>query len=494
MNRRTFLTSLSAAGCGVSVLEAYPRVASGMAMPGLQEEPSAPPSPLIRELTAYMATAVDRPLPAAVVEKTKQHILDTLGAMVSGMTLLPGKIAASYVQREGGAPDACVVGTRILTTATNAALANGMSAHADETDDSHQPAYWHPGAAIVPAALAMSERQGRSGEAFLRAVTLGYDIGARFNYALGVMDFHRAGHSTHSFGTLFGAAAAAGAMARLSADQSRHLLSYAAQQASGVSTWARDTDHIEKSFDFGGMPARGGVAAASMVAHGMTGVDDVLAGDRNFLFAFGAEGRAQRLTQGLGSTYEILQTNVKYWSVGSPIQAPLSSLQTLLGQHQFTANDVTHVRVEVADNANSNVDNREMPDICLQHLVAVMLIDRNVTFVSSHDLDRMRDPAVLAVRKRVELIGTPELTKAVGRQAIVTVTLRDGRVLRHHTQAVKGTAQNPMTSAEIADKGMDLMAPTLGADRAKRLIDSIWRLESVADVRSLRPLLQNPAA
>jgi 2-methylcitrate dehydratase PrpD len=186
----------------------------------------------------------------------------------------------------------------------------------------------------------------------------------------------------------------------------------------------------------------------------MTGVDDVLAGDRNFLFAFGAEGRAQRLTQGLGSTYEILQTNVKYWSVGSPIQAPLSSLQTLLGQHQFTANDVTHVRVEVADNANSNVDNREMPDICLQHLVAVMLIDRNVTFVSSHDLDR----------------------------------------LRHHTQAVKGTAQNPMTSAEIADKGMDLMAPTLGADRAKRLIDSIWRLESVADVRSLRPLLQNPAA
>lgn len=85
----------------------------------------------------------------------------------------------------------------------------------------------------------MAEREGGSGEALLRAVALGYDIGARVNYALGVMAFHQAGHSTHSFGTLFGAAAAAGAMARLSADRMRYLLSYAAQQASGVSTWAR---------------------------------------------------------------------------------------------------------------------------------------------------------------------------------------------------------------------------------------------------------------
>jgi 2-methylcitrate dehydratase PrpD len=262
----------------------------------------------------------------------------------------------------------------------------------------------------------MAEREGGSGEALLRAVALGYDIGARVNYALGVMAFHRAGHSTHSFGTLFGAAAAAGAMARLSADRMRYLLSYAAQQASGVSTWARDTEHIEKSFDFGGMPARNGVAAASMVAHGMTGIEDVLSGDRNFLFAFGAEGRAGRLTQGLGSTYEILHTNIKYWSVGSPIQAPLSSLQVLIGQHRLKADAVTHIKVEVADNAYMNVDNREMPDICLQHLVAIMLLDGAVTFASSHDHARMRDPEVLAVRKRVELIGTQELTGAVGRQ------------------------------------------------------------------------------
>lgn len=163
----------------------------------------------------------------------------------------------------------------------------------------------------------------------------------------------------------------------------------------------------------------------------------------------------------------------------------------LIGQHRLKADAVTHIKVEVADNAYMNVDNREMPDICLQHLVAIMLLDGAVTFASSHDHARMRDPEVLAVRKRVELIGTQELTGAVGRQAAVTLTLRDGRVLRHHTEAVKGTAQNPMTSAEVAEKGLDLMAPVLGESRAQQLIDAVWRLDTINDVRVLRPLLQS---
>ena len=105
-----------------------------------------------------------------------------------------------------------MIGSRIVTTAVNAALANGMLAHADETDDSHAPSLTHPGCGIVPAALAMAERERRDGTALLRAVALGYDIGCRLTQALDAYQFREDGHSTHSFGPMFGAAAAAGAL------------------------------------------------------------------------------------------------------------------------------------------------------------------------------------------------------------------------------------------------------------------------------------------
>src|SRR5688572_255765 len=340
-------------------------------------------------LARYMAGASRAPLPDTVVEKTKHHILDTLAAMVSGTTLAPGRIAVSFAQAQGGVKEASIAGTRVVTSAIAAALANGMTAHADETDDSHQPAFYHPGCAIVPAALAVGEREDASGRSLLRAVALGYDIGSRFNFALGAMRFHLAGHSTHSFGALFGAAAAAAAMIPLGPERMRHVLSYTAQQASGISCWMRDAAHVEKAFDFGGMPARNGVTAALMVAHGMTGVDDVLAGERNFRFAFGAEERAEALVDGLGVRYEILNANIKKWSVGSPIQAALDSVQALMREQALRPETLERLTVEVQDHEAAIVDNRTMPDICLQHLVAVLLADGTLTFASAHDLRRM---------------------------------------------------------------------------------------------------------
>ena len=120
-------------------------------------------SPVMRELSAYIAAALRNPLPSAVVEKTKQHILDTVAAMISGSRLAPGKKATTYVKTLGGVKESCVIGSNIVTTAVNAALANGMLAHADETDDSHAPSLTHPGCGIVPAALAMAEREERNG-------------------------------------------------------------------------------------------------------------------------------------------------------------------------------------------------------------------------------------------------------------------------------------------------------------------------------------------
>ena len=170
-------------------------------------------STTMRELSHYIAGALRKPLPKEVTEMGKHHLLDTMAAMVSGSRLLPGRKAIAYVRNLGGVNQASVIGTRILTSTVNAALANGMMAHADETDDSHVPSLSHPGCGVVPAALAMGEYERRNGKALLRAVVLGYDICARSNFALGPQQLREAGHSSHSFGPLFGAAAAAGALA-----------------------------------------------------------------------------------------------------------------------------------------------------------------------------------------------------------------------------------------------------------------------------------------
>ena len=463
----------------------------------MKEKLASEISPLMRELSEYIAAAVKRPLPEAVVEKTRHHVLDTIAAMVSGSRLLPGRRAISYVKTLGGVKEATVIGSRLITTAQHAALANGMLGHADETDDSHAPSLSHPGCAVVPAALAMAEREGANGATFLRAVALGYDVGCRLGLALHPYDFRTVGHSTHSFGPMFGSAAAASALAGLNADQVRWALSYTAQQCSGISCWMRDEEHIEKAFDFGGMPARNGVAAAAMVAAGFTAVEDVFSGERNFFVAYdetrriGKPPEPHRLVEGLGTTFEIMNTNIKRWSVGSPIQAPLDSLLALIRAHGIKAGDVEKLTVRVAHQGANTTDDRSMPDINMQHLCAVMLIDGIVTFISAHDEKRMKHPKVLELKRRIELLGDDELTRVIpSRQGIVELKLKDGRELRHHTKAVRGTAQNPMARAELDEKAFHLMAPILGKKRARSLCDAVWNLERLADVRKLRPLLR----
>src|SRR2546425_11352251 len=129
----------------------------------------------MKTLSAYIARALRRPLPPVVLEKTKHHLLDTLAAMLSGSRLPPGKKAISFAKTLGGAKEASVVGSRIVTGAVNAALANGMLGHTDDTDDSHSPSQTHPGCGVVAAPFGMAARERVGGTALRRAVALGYD-------------------------------------------------------------------------------------------------------------------------------------------------------------------------------------------------------------------------------------------------------------------------------------------------------------------------------
>jgi 2-methylcitrate dehydratase PrpD len=451
------------------------------------KEISAP----MRELSAYIAQVPGLPLPAEVAEKARHHVLDTLAAMVSGSRLPPGRIAIAYVRRLGGTREASVAGSKVMTSAVNAALANGMLAHADETDDSHAPSRNHPGCAVVPAALPAAEVVRASGEQFLRAVVLGYDVAARLNYALGADAFAFAGRMTHSFGGTFGAGAAAAALLGLDALQARHLLSYCAQQASGVGASVRDADHIEKAFDFGGMPARNGVAAATMVAAGFTGVDDVFSGERNFFQAYGTEPDPAKLAHGLGQRFEILGTNIKKWSAGSPAQSAIDALLHLMAAKGVAAGNIKAITVHLPTGSDRTVDRTPAPDVNIQHLLALLLIDGTLTFRSIHDHARMGDAKILALRAKIKVVPSDELLHArPRRQAIVEVDTNDGERHSHRIVAVRGTADNPMERAEVEAKARDLMGGVLGRERTETLIGAIRDLAAVENMTRLRPLWQ----
>src|SRR2546422_935950 len=387
------------------------------------------------QLARYMAEARDLRLAPQVAQEAKHRILDTLAAMVSGSHLQAGEMAIRFARAQGGVAEATVLTTDIRTSAVNAALANGMFAHADETDDFEPVTKAHPGSHVVPAALAMAEREGRSGAELLAAVSLGYDVCCRFLLALGpdlVRGSHRSAEGTSS---TMGAAAAAASLAGLDEKGMRYALSYAAQQVSGLWSWVRDPEHVEKAFDFSGMGARNGVTAAIMVQMGFTGVWDVLDGEHNALIALSTDPKPEEMVAGLGSRFFVTETAIKPFSVGYPIQAPLDAFLTLLREHELTVENVERIVARLPEDGARIVDNRAMPDVNLQYAIAVALIDGTMSFDASHSYERMRDPQVLAVKKRVQLVADRALMdRAAPRSGRVDVTLRDGRSFSQFTR------------------------------------------------------------
>lgn len=446
-------------------------------------------SPLMDQLSVYLAGALKRKLPEEVVERAKVHLVDIFASMLSGSRLLPGKRAIAHVKTLGGTREAGIIGSRIVTSVSNAALANGMCGHADETDATHTPTRTHPGTSVFPAALAIAEQHELSGELMLRAAVLGHDVCARTLHALDAAQLNRAGHHPGAFGQLFGAAAAAAALLKLDARKMRYVLAYAGEQTAGLCTMFRDTEHIEKAYAMGGMPAQNGVAAALMVAHGFTGVEDLYSGERDFFFTFAPQADREALVRGLGRDYEIMRTGIKRWCVGGPIQAPMHVLLELVQQHGIKAADVEKVVARLPGMELRSVNNRDMPDISLQHLCAVMLLDGTITFASAHDFSRMKDPAVRRLRSRIEAVADESIPNAVRSwRCVMDITLKDGRTLTHQTMAAKGQPENPLTRAEVEEKALDLMAPVLGKQRSRALIGALLKIDTCKNMRALRRL------
>jgi 2-methylcitrate dehydratase PrpD len=197
------------------------------------------------------------------------------------------------------------------------------------------------------------------------------------------------------------------------------------------------------------------------------------------------------LVDGLGERFEVTQTNIKKWTVGSPIQAPLDALQSILQEHAFQLDQLEKVVVRIATSEAKTVNDRSMQDISLQQMMAVMLVDKTVSFRASHDKARVGYAAMIRERAKIELVPDQQLEQLYPQLvAIVEVKLKSGESYKQRVDAVRGTVLNPMTRDEVVGKCRDLMDPFLGAKQVTELIEAVFNMESLDHIGSLRRLLQ----
>ncbi len=411
-----------------------------------------------QELTSYLESAINNELPSKTQINTRFHLLDTLVAILTGRLLPPGRKAFEFAKSQGGNKDSTLIGNDIKVSSIHAGLGNGMAAHADETDDTHTNGRFHPGCAIVPAAMAIAEKENSSYYELLKAIALGYDIGVRINMSMGYKTPKTTIFATHSIGTIFGSAVAAGSLLKLNQEQFSYLLSYTIQQTSGLACWNRDEEHIEKAFVFSGMTTRNGIYSALLAKENFTSVKDPLLGHRGLLEAFAHNPNPEIITKDLGKIFEIDNTSIKKWCVGSPIQAIMDAIQAIFEKKEFNHQDIKEVKIEIPSDRFSIVSDRNIPNICAQHLAALYLVKKTIGYEEVHDEKLFHNSEVLEMRKKI--LATPSDELAIARperQAKVKIIFKDDSEVFHHAKAVRGTPDNPMNEDEVSNKARELL-------------------------------------
>jgi len=440
-----------------------------------------------RRLVDYAANARSVDLPDEVRERTRLHILDTLAAIISGSALPAGLAGQRYAATVQGTSPVSILGTRSVSDPVSAAIANGMAGHADESDDSQESGQIHPGCGILPAALAAGELTPASGSELERAIALGYDVAARFGEMLqDSFNTFRSSPATHGWGPVFGGGFAAGSIGRLTPDQLVTLLSYLTQEASGITTWTLDLQHVLKSYLFGGMPAGAALRALRFVQLGFSGTGDVFVPTRrNLLDALGiATDRARHLSDSLGERWIMLETELKTHPVGFPVILPVSLVEGLIREHSLRAEDVIELRLYYHDDWYGVIGTSPMPDVNVRYCMGVALRDGRLGFAAIHADDlRLDDPTVAPVMDRMRLLPLPEgMDRMDGRIEIDTAA---GTLVAEQRGSVLGRLGNPMPRPMVEDKALELMEPVLGRQRTVELIAATRDLHGVADIRDL---------
>jgi 2-methylcitrate dehydratase PrpD len=449
-----------------------------------------------RTLADFASTLSYEAIPTAVCEATKQYLLDTIGCGMYGAQTPWAKIVNQLILEQGGRPEATLWLQGFRGPANMVALGLGVMMHSFELDDYHSGAKLHPGAVVIPAALAMAERQGASGCDLLRAIVAGYELMIRTSLAAGTLSMRRRGwHITGLCGT-FGAAAAAGQLLGLDNLQMANALGLAGTQSAGLFAFTCDGANSKRLHP--GRAAQSGVCAAELAARGFTGPTAVLEyEDGGFCHAVSDASNLELFTRGLGEDYVTAGVSLKPYACCGSTHSSIDAVRWLARTHHIQPQDVAEIIV-----ANHSVVKLQtswwyepvspmQAQMNMEYCVAVALTDGNAG-PQQFTNDRIADPRLVDLAHKVRFEIDPEIEQIYPRAfpGRVAIRLRDGRTVAHAVPGPKGSPENPLTLDEVADKFHLLVDPVLGRQRAERLAALITAIDTLDNVQSLTAMLR----
>jgi 2-methylcitrate dehydratase PrpD len=425
-----------------------------------------------------------KPIPAEVAHHAKRALIDWSAA------LFPGAVVAPATLMERSCTDDLDHGRAELAlgrkaTARTAALINGTAAHTVEVDDIFRDAIYHPGAPTIAAALAVAQDVGASGEAFLKAVIIGYEISCRIGQAMGKAHY-KYWHNTGTIGT-FGATAAAASLYGLDAHRFAHALATCTTFAAGLQQAFR-SDSMSKPLH-AGRAAEAGVLAAQMAREGVTGTLDVIEGEAGIGRAMSNGPDWTKALATLGRQFHITEMTFKNHACCGHTFAAIDGALIVQAKLGVAAGQIARVHVATYRSAldvagNPNPATAAEARFSLPYVVATALTHGSVR-LSAVEPQRLADPQTRALMQRLELTVDPELDAAFpgARAARVEIVTTDGRRASHLQPTRKGDPDQPLTDGELEAKYTELVTPVLGATQAAQLLRQLWVIDAAKHVR-----------
>jgi 2-methylcitrate dehydratase PrpD len=427
-------------------------------------------------LAQYAARLRWEDLPAEIVARAKDCIADTVAAIICGAALPWSRIVINYAQRNGPGGRCRILGAAGSgVTAPAAALANGALAHAFELDSLTRPsAGVHPGATLLPPALAMAQQQRLGGRALIAAFVAGCEVMIRIGRATGHTNEERGFHAPGNTGP-FGGAVAGGHLLGLDAEQMANALGIAGSLACGLLEFA----HAGK----GGMVKRlhlgraseGGVLAASLAHDGFTAPDTVLEGHFGFLAVFCREWDVGELTKGLGESWVTAGIAFKRYPCHINAHAAVKALTQLQGEHGFTGAEVEAIAISGSERMAGLHNIPEPADLMMAQdsvpFCAALSLYRDPRNPESFSEGALEDPEIRSLTRRMTVTAAPPGAGHSAAATTVSVSLRGGR--RFAATVADGT----LARGDLADKFIRLTRASLGESRAAALFDRLQRLE-----------------
>ena len=433
---------------------------------------------VVERFAAWAVGSRTAPPAPEVLHHAKRAVIDWYAALLPGAVVPPATLLEKALTDELDHGAARLALGRKATVRA-AALINGSAAHTVEVDDIYRDGIYHPGAPTISAALALAQAQGASGEQFLRAVVVGYEISTRIGATMGRAHY-KYWHNTGTIG-VFGACAASAELLGLDAKRFAHALATVTTFAAGLQQAFR-MDSMSKPLH-AGHAAEAGVTAALAAREGVTGSLDVIEGEAGFgkAMADGPDWEPGLAT--LGKAFHITRMTFKNHTCCGHTFAAIDGALALQQRMKIAAREIERIRVG-SYRAAKEVSGYESPQtpaearFSLKYVVATALTHGSVR-LAAFEPARMEDAATRELMARIEVAIDPELDAAFPKQraARVAIVARDGRQEELLQPTRIGDPEAPLSDAQLDEKYLELAGPVLGEARARKLLASLWELE-----------------